>query len=62
MMKRITKILIAAATLIGTSLQSDTVQHWIAGVIIPIAAKHPNIAGLIASAATILALAHNPKS
>jgi hypothetical protein len=57
-MKRVTKVLVAVAGVIGMALQSAAVQHAI-GIFLQ---SHPNLAGGIGAIAAAAALAHDPKS
>lgn len=61
MMKRLTKVLIGLAALLGTALQSDTVQQYLAAVLVPLLTAHPKLSAAAAAISVILALAHNPK-
>jgi hypothetical protein len=61
MMKKLTKVLIAGLALLGTALQSATVQHFLAGVVGPLAVKYPGVASALVAIAAILALVHNPQ-
>lgn len=62
MMKKSTKILMALAALVGTVLQSDSVQQYLGALIAPLAAAHPKFAAALAAISVILALVHNPNS